>query len=94
MTPFFSARRPRAGLPFALAALALLAACADPAGTPPASPGIDATAPPEKPDLPRVDQAALRRDRAEDARAANARASAAAASPASTNMRQYLAGIE
>lgn len=62
--------------------------------TSPAPPAIDAVAPPEKPDMPRIDQATLRRERAEDARAANARAKSAAASPASVNMRDYLAGIE
>ena len=94
MTAKLPARRPHAGLPLAFAALALLAACADTPMTAPVPPAIDAVAPPEKPDMPRVDQATLRRERAEDARAANARASAAAASPASANMRDYLAGIE
>ncbi|WP_374637477.1 DUF2927 domain-containing protein [Paracoccus sp. (in: a-proteobacteria)] len=94
MTAKLSARGPRAGLLLSLAALALLAACADMPMTSPAPPAIDAVAPPEKPDMPRIDQATLRRERAEDARAANARAKSAAASPASVNMRDYLAGIE
>ncbi|QRZ15258.1 DUF2927 domain-containing protein [Paracoccus methylovorus] len=81
-------------LPAAFALLALLAACSPepPAETPP--PAIDAQAPPDRPDPPPVDQAALRRERAESARAATARAEAAAASPASRNMRDYLAGVE
>ncbi|WP_052096277.1 DUF2927 domain-containing protein, partial [Paracoccus versutus] len=54
---------------------------------------VEAPPPPERPDPP-VDQAALRRERAESARAATARAEAAAASPASRNMRDYLAGVE
>lgn len=80
-------------LPVALALLALLAACAPqpPAETPPAA--VEAPPPPDRPEPP-VDQAALRRERAENARAATARAEAAAASPASRNMRDYLAGIE
>ncbi|RDD96733.1 DUF2927 domain-containing protein [Paracoccus pantotrophus] len=77
----------------ALAALALLAACTPepPAEAPP--PAVEAPPPPERPDPP-VDLAALRRERAESARAAKARAEAAAASPASRNMRDYLAGVE
>ena len=94
MTAKLPARRPHIGLPFALAALALVAACADTPVTSPQPPAIDAVAPPEKPDMAQVDQASLRRERAEDARAANARASSAAASPASANMRDYLTGIE
>ncbi|SFA51285.1 Protein of unknown function [Paracoccus halophilus] len=87
-------RRPRAGLPLAVTLAAALAGCAAELPPPPPPPGIDSTAPPEKPDLPRVDQAALRRERAHGARDANARARAAAASPASMNMRNYLTGIE
>ncbi len=85
--------RPHFGLPLALVTLALLGACA-PSPQPPTPPAIAPTAPPEKPALPGVDQAALRRDRAEDARAANARAQAAAATPASAGMRQYLTSTE
>ncbi|REG33787.1 DUF2927 domain-containing protein (plasmid) [Paracoccus versutus] len=83
----------RLPLPLALALLALLAACAPepPAEAPPTP--VEAPPPPERPDPP-VDQAALRRERAESARAATARAEAAAASPASRNMRDYLAGVE
>lgn len=94
MTAKPHACRPRAGLPLALAALAFLAACANGSMTPPAPPAIGAEPPPAKPDMPAVDQAALRRERASEARIANARASAAAASPASANMRDYLGGIE
>ncbi|SFY41835.1 Protein of unknown function [Paracoccus pantotrophus] len=85
--------RSRLPLPLALALLALLAACAPepPAEAPPTP--VEAPPPPERPDPP-VDQAALRRERAESARAATARAEAAAASPASRNMRDYLAGVE
>ncbi|MCJ1901848.1 MULTISPECIES: DUF2927 domain-containing protein [Paracoccus] len=85
--------RSRLPLSLALALLALLAACAPepPAEAPPTP--VEAPPPPERPDPP-VDQAALRRERAESARAATARAEAAAASPASRNMRDYLAGVE
>ncbi|UFM66666.1 DUF2927 domain-containing protein [Paracoccus sp. MA] len=86
--------RPSLHLTLALALLALLAACAPepPAEAPP--PPVEAPPPPERPEPPPVDQAALRRERAESARAATARAEAAAASPASRNMRDYLAGVE
>src|SRR5690606_731355 len=86
--------RPSLDLPLALALLALLAACAPepPAEAPP--PPVEAPPPPERPEPPPVDQAALRRERAESARAATARAEAAAASPASRNMREYLANVE
>lgn len=94
MTPTIQTSRPHAGLPLlALALLVPLAACTTAPTSDPAPPAIDATAPPEKPE-PQVDQAALRRDRAQSARTANARAAVAAASPASMNMRGYLAGIE
>ncbi|REF71571.1 MULTISPECIES: DUF2927 domain-containing protein [Paracoccus] len=85
--------RSRLPLSLALALLALLAACAPepPAEAPPTP--VEAPPPPERPDPP-VDQAALRRERAESARAATARAEAAATSPASRNMRDYLAGVE
>ncbi len=95
MTPTLSAYRPAAGLPLALTLMAALAACsAAPPAAPPAPP-VDIPAPPEKPDeQPRVDQAALRRERAESARAANDRAKAAAVTPASIGMRSYLTDTE
>ena len=75
--------------------MAALAACSTVPPAEPAAPAIDAAAPPERPDdLPVVDQAALRRERAESARAASMRAKAAAATPASIGMRSYLADIE
>lgn len=84
--------RPRLCLTLAL--LAGLAACSDQPQTETPPPALDAVAPAPRPDKPRVDQAALRRDRAESARAAAARADVAANTPASRNMRDYLAGIE
>ncbi|QFQ89297.1 DUF2927 domain-containing protein [Paracoccus kondratievae] len=81
-------------LPFALALLALLSACAPETQTEAPPPVIKAPPPPDRPEPPEVDQAALRRERAETARAATARAEAAAASPASRSMREYLANVE
>lgn len=57
------------------------------------APSITVPAPLAKPDLT-IRQAALRRERAEAARAANAAADAAARTPASTNMRDYLQNVE
>ena len=81
----------RAGLTLALLALA---ACSDPDAASQRPPAIDAAAPLPRPDRDRVDQASLRRDRAEKARAANAAAARASDTPASRNMRDYLVQVE
>lgn len=77
-----------------LGCLALLAACAGQPteSLPPA--GIDAAAPMPRPDRSAIQQAQLRRDRAESARTANAAATTAAETPASRDMRAYLKGVE
>lgn len=84
--------RPRAGLTLVL--LAALAGCTDQPRTEAPPPAAEAVPPPQRPDRPSIDQATLRRERAEGARAASARADVAANTPASRNMRDYLAGIE
>lgn len=78
----------------ALALLLALAACSDRPPEPETPPPAAEPPPPQRPEQPRADQAALRRERAETARAAAARADVAANTPASRNMRDYLAGIE
>lgn len=77
----------------AMLCLAALAACSQ---TPPPArtPSLDVTAPLPRPDRETVDQAALRRDRAADARVTNMRSQAALSTPASSNMRDYLANVE
>ncbi|MDS9466031.1 DUF2927 domain-containing protein [Paracoccus sp. MBLB3053] len=84
---------PRSGI--ACLAFALLSACSDlPAEPGSSTSSIRAVAPQPRPDREALTQAALRRDRAERARAANDAAAAAADTPASTNMRDYLQGVE
>ncbi|MCV2446454.1 DUF2927 domain-containing protein [Paracoccus sp. DMF] len=78
----------------ALALLLALAACSDRPPEPETPPPAAEAPPPQRPEQPRADQAALRRERAETARAAAARADVAANTPASRNMRDYLTGIE
>ncbi len=78
----------------ALALLLALAACSDRPPEPETSPPAAEAPPPQRHEQPRADQAALRRERAETARAAAARADVAANTPASRNMRDYLTGIE
>ncbi len=87
------AGRARFSVAATLAASLFLAGCAE-LGTTPAEPPISAAAPTKRPDRTAIDQAQLRRERAEKAKAANAAAQAAAATPASANMRGYLANIE
>ncbi|MFJ1291538.1 DUF2927 domain-containing protein [Paracoccus yeei] len=77
-----------------VAALAAVAACSTDTRSLETAPPIQATAPLPRPDRPPVDQAVLRRERAERARAANATAARAAETPASANMRSYLAEVE
>ena len=77
-----------------LALLAALAACTDQPDSQTPPPAAEAAPPPARPETPRIDQAALRRERAEGARAAAARADVAANTPASRTMRDYLAGVE
>ncbi|SMO97047.1 DUF2927 domain-containing protein [Paracoccus laeviglucosivorans] len=89
---FDLARVLRAGL--LLGALGLLAACADDLPKSDNAPGISAAAPLPRPDRPELTQAALRRERAAQARAANRAAASAAETPASRNMRSYLQGVE
>lgn len=84
----------RLRLPLALALLAGLAACADQPPPETAPPPAEAPPPAAEPPPPPTDQASLRRERAENARQAADRAETAAASPASSNMRDYLAGTE
>lgn len=78
----------------ALAALALLAACASQPTLGPTPPVIDAAAPSPRPDRTAAQQAELRRDRAEKARSASATARTAAETPASRQMRAYLQEVE
>lgn len=87
-------RRTHAASAALLLSAIVLAGCSDhpaPSATPPA---IDATAPQPRPDRPVVDQAELRRTRAEKARKANAAAASAAETPASRTMRKYLQTVE
>ncbi|UXU74986.1 DUF2927 domain-containing protein [Paracoccus sp. SMMA_5] len=85
----------RLALPLGLCIAAVLAGCApSPAPQAPPPPRVEAPPPPARPDPAVVDQAALRRDRAQAARLAAAAARDAANSPASRNMRDYLSGVE
>ncbi len=87
------AGRVRYSVAATLAATLFLAGCAE-LNTPPEAPPISAVAPAKRPDRASLDQAQLRRERAEKTKAANAAAQIAAATPASTNMRGYLTNIE
>lgn len=91
--PFaFSPRVSRASI--AIGAAVLLSACT--ADLPPSDPAttIHAAAPQPRPDRPDLTQAALRRERAAQAREANRAAASAAETPASRDMRAYLEGVE
>lgn len=77
-----------------LLTVALLAGCTEGPTTPAPDTGIHAAAPLPRPDRTAEVQAALRRDRAQQARAANRSATSAAETPASRQMRSYLQGVE
>lgn len=85
---------PRALRGAMLAALLVIAACTDQPAAVTTPQTISAAPPVARPDKPVVDQAALRRARADGMRQADQAATRAAATPASRNMRDFLTSVE